>query len=124
MVRKALQIGWSLVGRPAPRYPWFTVVPAGLRTWRRRHVLFALIQEDARRNGYYGSGREQFRLSCLLARMRASIARSRETDPSALSLNGLGELEGQGPELDRLCGAVTAQRDLVRRLTEVLGVGA
>ncbi len=59
-----------------------------------------------------------------MERLRASIVRSRETDPSALSLNGLGELQGQGPELDRLCGEVSAQRDLVRRLSEVLGVSA
>jgi hypothetical protein len=57
-----------------------------------------------------------------MARLRASIARSRETDPSALSVNGLGELQGQAPELDRLCGEVSNQRDLVRRLSEVLGV--
>jgi hypothetical protein len=57
-------------------------------------------------------------------RLRASIARSRETGPSALSVNALGELQGQGPELDRLCGAVSAQRDLVRRLGEVLQVAA
>jgi hypothetical protein len=55
-----------------------------------------------------------------MARLRASIARSRETDPSTLSINGLGELQGQGPALDRLCGEVEAQRDLVRRLNEVL----
>jgi hypothetical protein len=30
-----------------------------------------------------------------MTRVRASIARSRETGPSALSLNGLGELQGQ-----------------------------
>jgi hypothetical protein len=59
-----------------------------------------------------------------MTRVRASIARSRETGPSALSLNGLGELQGQGPELDRLCGEVSSQRDLVRRLGEVLGVAA
>jgi len=55
-----------------------------------------------------------------MARLRASIARSRETDPSTLSVNGLGELQAQGPELDRLCGEVEAQRTLVRRLGEVL----
>ncbi len=59
-----------------------------------------------------------------MGRLRASIARSRETDPSALSINGLGELQGQGPELDRLCGEVTAQRQMVRRLAEVLRVSA
>jgi len=59
-----------------------------------------------------------------MQRLRAGIARSRETDPSTLSVNGLGELQGQGPELDRLCGEVAAQRQLVRRLTEVLGVAA
>jgi hypothetical protein len=59
-----------------------------------------------------------------MGRLRASIARSRETGPSALSLNGLGELQGQGPELDRICSEVSNQRDLVRRLGEVLGVGA
>src|SRR5664280_1405644 len=37
---KALQIGRSQVGRAARRYPWFPVVPGGLRTWRCRHVLF------------------------------------------------------------------------------------
>jgi hypothetical protein len=56
--------------------------------------------------------------------LRASIDRSRETGPSALSVNGLGELQSQGPELDRLCGEVSKQRDLVRRLGEVLGVAA
>jgi hypothetical protein len=55
-----------------------------------------------------------------MARLRANIARSRETDPSTLSVNGLGELQGQGPDLDRLCGEVEAQRALVRRLNEVL----
>jgi hypothetical protein len=55
-----------------------------------------------------------------MARLRASIARSRETDPSTLSVNGLGELQANGPELDRLCGQVEAQRSLVRRLNEVL----
>lgn len=59
-----------------------------------------------------------------MERLRASITRSRETDPSALSVNDLGELQGQGPELDRLCGAVSAQRQHVSRLTEVLGVAA
>jgi hypothetical protein len=59
-----------------------------------------------------------------MGRLRASIARSRETDPSTLSVNGLGELQGQGPELDRLCGEVSAQRQLVGRLNVVLGVGA
>jgi hypothetical protein len=56
--------------------------------------------------------------------LRASIARSRETGPSALSVNGLGELQGQGPELDRLCSEVSNQRDRVRRLGEVLGLAA
>jgi len=55
-----------------------------------------------------------------MERLRASIARSRETDSSTLSINGLGELQGQGPELDRLCGEVAAQRDLVRRLNQIL----
>ena len=59
-----------------------------------------------------------------MQRLRASIARSRETDLSTLSVNGLGELQGQGPELDRLCGEVSAQRQLVSRLSEVLGVAA
>jgi|GEM_PF-2243288 len=59
-----------------------------------------------------------------MARLRESVARSRETGPSALSVNGLGELQGQGPELDRICGEVSKQRDLVRRLGEVLGVDA
>jgi hypothetical protein len=59
-----------------------------------------------------------------MTRLRESIARSRETGPSALSVNGLGELQGQGPELDRLCSEVSNQRDRVRRLGEVLGVGA
>lgn len=57
-----------------------------------------------------------------MQRLQASIARSRETDASALSVNAIGELQGQGPELDRLCGTVCAKRDQVRRLTEVLGV--
>lgn len=57
-----------------------------------------------------------------MQRLKASIARSRETDPSALSVNAIGELQGQGPELDRLCGTVCAKRQQVRRLTEVLGV--
>jgi hypothetical protein len=59
-----------------------------------------------------------------MTRLRESIARSSETGPSALSVNGLGELQGQGPELDRLCSEVSNQRDRVRRLGEVLGVGA
>jgi hypothetical protein len=59
-----------------------------------------------------------------MERLRASITRSRETDPSALSVNDLGELQGQGPELDRLCSAVSTQRQHVRRLTKVLGVAA
>ena len=59
-----------------------------------------------------------------MGRLRASIARSRETDPSTLSVNDLGELQGQGPELDRLCGEVSRQRQLVGRLNLVLGVGA
>jgi hypothetical protein len=59
-----------------------------------------------------------------MQRLQASIARSRETDPSALSVNTIGELQGQASELDRLCGEVCAKRQLVRRLTEVLGVGA
>ncbi|HWY17698.1 MAG TPA: hypothetical protein VNY27_03180 [Solirubrobacteraceae bacterium] len=41
-----------------------------------------------------------------MQRLQASIARSRETDPSTLSVNSLGELQGQAPELDRLCGEV------------------
>ncbi len=53
-----------------------------------------------------------------------SIADSRQDGPAVLSLNGLGELQGQGPELDRLCSEVTNQRALVRRLGEVLGVAA
>jgi len=59
-----------------------------------------------------------------MQRVQASIARSRETGPSALSVNAIGELQGQGPELDRLCSEVCAQRQHVRRLTEVLGVDA
>lgn len=59
-----------------------------------------------------------------MQRLRASIERSRETDPSTLSVNGLGELQGQGPELDRLCSEVSAQRQHLRRLSEVLGVAA
>lgn len=59
-----------------------------------------------------------------MERLQASIARSRETGPSALSVNGLGELQGQGPELDRLCATVSGQRDHVRRLSEMLGVSA
>jgi hypothetical protein len=55
-----------------------------------------------------------------MARLHASIARSRETDLSTLSINGLGELQGQDPELDRLCGEVEAQRNLVRRLNQIL----
>jgi hypothetical protein len=38
--RKVLQIGWSQIGRRAPRYAWFPVVARGLRTWRVREVLF------------------------------------------------------------------------------------
>jgi hypothetical protein len=57
-----------------------------------------------------------------MQRLQASIARSRQTDPSALSVNAIGELQGQGPELDRLCGTVCAKRQQARRLTEVLGV--
>ena len=38
---KGLQLGRSLVARILPRYPWFPVVAAELRTWRIRHVLFA-----------------------------------------------------------------------------------
>lgn len=55
-----------------------------------------------------------------MQRLRTSIARSLITDPSTLSVNSLGELQAQGPELDRLCGEVEAQRTLVRRLNEVL----
>jgi len=57
-----------------------------------------------------------------MQRLQASIARSRETDPSTLSVNSIGELQDQGVELDRLCGTVCAKRQHVRRLTEVLGV--
>jgi len=57
-----------------------------------------------------------------MQRLQASIARSRETDPSTLSVNTIGELQGQGVELDRLCGTVCAKREQARRLTEVLGV--
>jgi hypothetical protein len=57
-----------------------------------------------------------------MQRLRASIARSRETGPSALSVNGLGELQGQGPELDRLCVEVSAQRDLIDRLHIAFGM--
>ena len=57
-----------------------------------------------------------------MQRLQASIARSRETDHSALSVNAIGELQGQGPELDRLCGTVCSKRQQVRRLTAVLGV--
>jgi hypothetical protein len=59
-----------------------------------------------------------------MQRLRVNIANSREDGPAALSINGLGELQGQGPELDRLCGEVTNQRALVRRLGQVLGVPA
>lgn len=59
-----------------------------------------------------------------MQRLRVSIANSRQDGPAALSINGLGELQGQGPELDRLCCEVTNQRALVRRLGEVLGVAA
>jgi hypothetical protein len=59
-----------------------------------------------------------------MKRLRISIADSREVGPTALSLNGLGELQGQGPELDRLCSEVNNQRALVRRLGHVLGVAA
>ena len=59
-------------------------------------------------------------IAATMERIRASIARSRETDPSTLSINGLGELQGQGPALDRLCGEVQAQRDLLSRLNVVL----
>jgi hypothetical protein len=57
-----------------------------------------------------------------MQRLQASIARARDAGPSALSINGLGELQGQGPELDRLCGELDAQRQLVGRLNLVLGV--
>jgi hypothetical protein len=57
-----------------------------------------------------------------MERLQASIARSRETEPATLSVNEIGELQGQGPELDRLCATVCARREHVRRLTEVLGV--
>jgi len=57
-----------------------------------------------------------------MQRLQASIARSRETDPSTLSVNAIGELQGQGVELDRLCGTVCAKRQHLRRLTEVLSV--
>lgn len=57
-----------------------------------------------------------------MQRLRISIADSREIGPAALSINGVGELQGQGPELDRLCSEVTNQRALVRRLGQVLGV--
>ncbi len=57
-----------------------------------------------------------------MQRLQESIARSRETGPSALSINPLGVLQGQAPELDRLCATVGAKRDQVRRLTEVLGL--
>jgi hypothetical protein len=43
-----------------------------------------------------------------MQRLQASIARSRETDPTTLSVNAIGELQGQGVELDRLCGTVCA----------------
>ncbi len=57
-----------------------------------------------------------------MQRLQASIGRSRETDPSTLSVNAIGELQGQGAELDRLCATVCAKREHARRLTEVLGV--
>lgn len=56
--------------------------------------------------------------------LRVNIADSRVDGPATLSINGLGELQGQGPELDRLCSEVTNQRALVRRLGQVLGVAA
>jgi DNA-binding transcriptional regulator YhcF (GntR family) len=59
-----------------------------------------------------------------MTRLRVSIANSRQDGPTALSINGLGELQGQGPELDRLCSEVSNQRDRIRRLGEVLGIGA
>ncbi len=55
-----------------------------------------------------------------MQRLQASIASSRETDSSTLSLNPVGVLQGQGPELDRLCATVSARREHLRRLTEVL----
>lgn len=39
-----------------------------------------------------------------------------------LHVNAIGELQGQGVELDRLCGTVCAKREHTRRLNEVLGV--
>ncbi len=57
-----------------------------------------------------------------MQRLQAGIARAREVGAGALSINGLGELQGQGPELDRLCGELDAQRQLVERLNRVLGV--
>lgn len=59
-----------------------------------------------------------------MQRLRVNIANSREAGPSLLSINGLGELQGRASELDRLCGEVTNQRALVRRLGQVLGVAA
>lgn len=38
---KVLQIGWSRIEPALRGYPRFPVVARGLRTWRRRHVLFA-----------------------------------------------------------------------------------
>ncbi len=59
-----------------------------------------------------------------MQRLRINIADSRAVGPTALSINGLGALQGQGPELDRLCSEVSNQRALVRRLGQVLGVAA
>jgi len=59
-----------------------------------------------------------------MQRLRINIADSRAVGPTALSINGVGELQGQGPELDRLCSEVTNQRALVSRLGQVLGVAA
>jgi hypothetical protein len=38
--QKVLQISGPVSGRAVPRYPWFTVVARGLRTWRAARALF------------------------------------------------------------------------------------
>lgn len=59
-----------------------------------------------------------------MQRLQANIAHARESDPLTLSVNAIGELQGQSPELDRLCSQLATQKQYVRRLTEALGVSA
>jgi hypothetical protein len=57
-----------------------------------------------------------------MQRLRQASPVRGATGSSTLSVNAIGELQGQGAELDRLCATVCAKREHVRRLTEVLGV--